>query len=93
MSPEGYVCYEQSCVLGSNIEYFADYTRQQCADACDENEKCLAFKLGVEYGATVENAFNSGDCKLQNSINMYNCDESYWNTELCVKSHGGKTNN
>ena len=93
MSPEGYVCYEQSCVLGSNIEYFADYTRQKCADACDKNEKCLAFELGVAYRSTIENVHNPGDCQLQNSINMDNCDGFYWNTDLCVKSDGGKTNN
>ena len=81
----GYTCYSKSCVNGNNIIKYEDYTREQCADACNADEECKGFEYGVNHGGSATD-YNPRDCQLQSSADMDGCDGAYHNLDFCVKN-------
>ena len=82
---KGYTCHSKSCVNGNNIIKYEDYTRDQCADACNADEECEGFEYGVNHGGSATD-YNPRDCQLQSSADMDGCDGAYHNLDFCVKN-------
>ena len=70
---------------GNNIIKYEDYTREQCADACNADEECEGFEYGVNHGGSATD-YNPRDCQLQSSADMDGCDGAYHNLDFCVKN-------
>jgi len=82
---EKYTCHKKACVNGMNIRKWSGYTREQCAQKCDQyGSRCKGFEYGVNYGGG--GPYRATDCQLQSSANYGNCDGTYYNLDLCVKN-------
>ena len=85
-SPEGYACYEQACVTGYNIIKYTDYSKEQCAEACNAHgAECLGFEFGNDHGGS-SSTYAVGDCQLQSSIDTEDCDGANANLDFCTRS-------
>jgi hypothetical protein len=83
---EKYTCHKRSCVNGMDIKKFSGYTREQCAQECDNYPDCRGFEYGVNYGSPGRADHKATECTLQAYINSGNCDGTYWNKDLCLKN-------
>jgi hypothetical protein len=82
---EKYTCHKRTCVNGMNMRKYSGYTREQCAQKCNQyGSRCKGFEYGVNYGGSGN--YRATDCTLQSSANYGGCDGTYWNMDLCVKN-------
>jgi len=72
----------KGCVSGANIVKTTMRTVAECAKECDENDECVAFEYGVNYGA--QNAYAPYDCQLQSSADSKDCNGEEHNLDLYV---------
>lgn len=71
----------KGCVNGANIVKTTMRTVAECAEECDENEDCVAFEYGVNYGG---DAYAPYDCQLQSSADSKDCKGGELNLDLYV---------
>jgi len=78
----GYRCYEKTCVAGSNYKIIEDADYRVCAEACNEEEKCLGFEIYHNWGGR-KTKFKQGDCILNSANRQKKC--RAYNLNWCVK--------
>ena len=76
--------FVRSCVSGHNIIKYADKSIEECKSFCSARLDCLAFEYGVNYNDSA--IYKPEDCVLQDSVDKSDCDGSYHNLDLYVKS-------
>ena len=79
-----YYHFNKACVIGHNIVKYADKSIAECKSLCSARIDCLAFEYGVQYGGA--GSYKPKDCQLQSSADKSNCDGSFHNLDLYVKS-------
>lgn len=77
-----YIRKVKGCVSGANIVKTTMRTVAECARECNENDDCVAFEYGVNYGA--QNAYAPYDCQLQSSADSKDCNGAEHNLDLYV---------
>ena len=85
-----YTCYSKSCVSGNNIIKFIDFTKEECAEACNSVMECKGFEYGVNHGGG-GTSYNPRDCQLQSSADMDGCNGAYHNLDFCAKNRNSPT--
>ena len=76
-------------MTNGNIIKYEDYTREQCAEACNSDEQCKGFEYGVYHGGA--DYYNPKDCQLKNYANMDGCDGANANLDFCVKNRNSSS--
>lgn len=80
----GYERIVEGCVGGHNIVLYHEKSVQQCAKLCEQNDDCMAFEYGMNYGGKSGN-YRPRDCQLQDSDDTAGCPGKHYNLDLYVK--------
>jgi len=73
----------QGCIHGSNIILHTGKSVEECSVLCDVMDDCWAFEYGVNYGGSGQ--YKAGDCQLQSSATVSDCDGAHYNLDLYIK--------
>jgi len=73
----------QGCIHSSNIILHAGKSVEECSVLCDDMDDCWAFEYGVNYGGSGQ--YKAGDCQLQSSASVSDCDGAHYNLDLYIK--------
>ena len=79
-----YTRFAKSCVNNHNLIKYTNKDIAECKALCSRNINCVSFEYGVAY--TVDGVYKPRDCQLGDSVEKENCDGSYYNLDLYVKS-------
>ena len=79
----GYTHMPRKCVKGHNLHFAGQKSLEDCRAECDQMGFCVAFECGVAYGGP--GSRQPGECHLQDHTDNYDCDGSYYNTDLYLK--------
>jgi len=80
----GYDHMVEGCVGGHNIVLYHEKSVQECAKLCEQNDDCMAFEYGMNYGGKSGN-YRPRDCQLQDSDDSAGCPGKAYNLDLYVK--------
>lgn len=74
----------RACVWDSNILLKPNSSLDECKRLCDQRSTCKSFEYGHNYGGAGYG--RPGDCHLQSSSDPSECDGSYYNFDLHIKT-------